>query len=345
MTLGFSRQGLSFARSAVANKLGTAAFAAVVLATALLLLTWWALGNSLSAETLRGCPVAGANVNSLFAALPSTARSMKLASTTISQDGLVFPFHSFVAPQELISSHVQNTKTVYCPTEVVAMVKHCVKRHGSRCTFADVGANIGSCSTLAGLLGARVFAFEAVRENAFVVYQNVVANGLRDRVDVFPFGVSDRADQLNVYRLADNSGHNMVGKLQERLKSQYTADVTTVCRLDALLEQHVHVMKLDVEGHEFEALRGASALVKDFGVDELYFEFSQTLLTSDNAHPDRAAELLDYLRDVLKMTIYSRYNEESGEMLDAVSPSSFRELGKATKGSYSATDLFAKASS
>ena len=73
--------------------------------------------------------------------------------------------------------------------------------------------------------------------------RNIEINQLRDRIEVHPFGLSDRDETVTV-----------------RLNRQ---NVTFECRrLDALVTEPVSVMKLDVEGMEAKVLGGAAGILE-----------------------------------------------------------------------------------
>ena len=78
------------------------------------------------------------------------------------RNGLSFPFHVHDS-DEFVTAHIRKTRRVLCPAELVSEIQsgvHRAHRSGGSFVFLDVGANLGSCAVLAGLLGARVFAFE-----------------------------------------------------------------------------------------------------------------------------------------------------------------------------------------
>ena len=129
-----------------------------------------------------------------------------------------FPFSTYSPARDpAVSKHVIDSGTPYCSPQLVEMIYTCVekkKASGEKCVFADVGANIGSCSVVAGLLGAKVYAFEALKDNAYLTFLNIFQNKLTETVKVFPFGVSNERKQIEIFRLIGNLGHNMVSVLE-----------------------------------------------------------------------------------------------------------------------------------
>lgn len=142
----------------------------------------------------------------------------------------------------------------YCglhEVEEMAFVLH-VLRPGEH--FLDVGANIGSYTVLAAAgAHARVTAVEPIPETFEKLQLNVLLNRLESRVRTCPLGLSDRSGILRFSALLDTVNHVLATD-----ESVPGVDVS-VTRLDDLVgEDCPHVIKIDVEGHEFAVLQGAS---------------------------------------------------------------------------------------
>jgi FkbM family methyltransferase len=126
-------------------------------------------------------------------------------------------------------------------------------------TMLDVGANAAPYSLLATTVtGTRVVAFEPGSLAQARARANIGLNGLADRITLEPLAVSDTDGEarLTADRWATNS----------LVTEGYTGAVEAVptVRLDSYADEHdigrVSLLKVDIEGHEPAALRGASAL-------------------------------------------------------------------------------------
>lgn len=135
----------------------------------------------------------------------------------------------------------------------------------------DVGSNIGTHSVaLAKLLGDKISirAFEAQRQVYYLLCGNIAVNGL-DNVHCHHTAVSDVSNNTILINLPDYNMPNNFGGLEliEPTKSdnQYMTKtrselVTTIC-LDQFNED-VDFIKMDIEGMEHLALKGAKKLIE-----------------------------------------------------------------------------------
>ncbi len=122
--------------------------------------------------------------------------------------------------------------------------------------FLDVGANVGSyCILASGVCHARTWAFEPDPNTAQALKRNISINGLNELVEVYELAISDCEGQVPFTVERDTTN---------RIASATDENVRIVAQntLDAITEGHAPIMvKMDVEGHEEAALRGAKDLL------------------------------------------------------------------------------------
>ena len=129
-------------------------------------------------------------------------------------------------------------------------------------TFIDIGANIGFFTMFAAaIVGAagRVFALEPFQSNLKLLYLNAQLNGFA-QVTILPFAASDEPRLLAFDNVASNG---QVSPLRPDLAFVLGTTLVYGARLDDALREvgTVDVIKIDVEGAEYRALRGATALL------------------------------------------------------------------------------------
>jgi len=147
-------------------------------------------------------------------------------------------------------------------------------------TVIDVGANVGQFSLLMTELNpeAAIHAFEPLPASA-LVFERLFADRPRVHLDRLAIGDEDGTATLRVSRRPDNSSLLPTAPAQLRF-APGTETATTleveVRRLDGLIDPETIVrpalLKLDVQGGELAALRGAERLLGV--VDHVYVEVS-----------------------------------------------------------------------
>ena len=126
--------------------------------------------------------------------------------------------------------------------------------------FYDVGANVGIYSLLSSLLvgGGRVYAFEPVPRNLAYLRKHLELNHARN-VEILPFAICDKIGQAQFEVEASGLMGNLAG--------EGSLSVTTAT-LDSLVENGriapPDFVKMDIEGAELSALRGASFIFQRY---------------------------------------------------------------------------------
>jgi len=137
-------------------------------------------------------------------------------------------------------------------------------------TFVDAGANMGLYSLFAAgrvMPHGRVLALEPSRREFEILVGNVEANQLQN-VRTLPVALSDRRGtaELLVAPLA-NAGHNTLGSFGYGTALE-RREAVPVERLDDIIRdegiERVDMIKMDVEGAEMLALRGAAEVLRQF---------------------------------------------------------------------------------
>lgn len=158
-------------------------------------------------------------------------------------------------------------------------------------TFVDIGANIGY-ETLWGshLVGesGHVYSFEPLPNLAAQIRESLAYNHITN-VTVFQKAAGDARAKASIYVQNTDAGLTSL-VAQPHAEKSTDVEIETV---DSLLGAHtIHMIKLDVEGYELEALRGAQHLIKH-SMPVIVFEFSPHLYERDYA--GKSLELLETL--------------------------------------------------
>jgi FkbM family methyltransferase len=165
----------------------------------------------------------------------------------------------------------------------------------------DIGANLGSfCLPLARKVSKHTYhAFEPQRIVYYQLCGNAFINGL-DNVHCHNFGLSDETKRFELpmpdYSTETNIGAFSIDK-QVRENEYECATVgktepVTVFKLDEGNHKNVRLIKIDVEGHELEVLRGGIKTIKANDYPPIIFE----AWTWKPWYQEKRKQLFDYLQ-------------------------------------------------
>lgn len=128
----------------------------------------------------------------------------------------------------------------------------------------DVGANVGLYSLTAAAKGARVYAFEPNPRTRAKLDKNVRQNELQDRIRVLSEALCDTVGKATLYDDANAEGMGAnagVASLSPRNAGGRSIPVNT-STIDATVAElkldRLHWIKMDIQGAELAALRGAA---------------------------------------------------------------------------------------
>ena len=121
----------------------------------------------------------------------------------------------------------------------------------------DCGAHIGGFTRVALRAGARlVIAIEPEQANILALKKNFEAELKAGKVRIVEKGVWDKAGRLPLHVSNTGDSHSVV--VPQNGKRDETIEVTTIDHLASMLKlSHVDFIKMDIEGAERNALRGA----------------------------------------------------------------------------------------
>jgi FkbM family methyltransferase len=161
----------------------------------------------------------------------------------------------------------------------------------------DIGANEGWFSILAAQLtgdSGRVLAVEPQDRLQAVLAANFALNGLT-RLPVDPAAISDRPGEASLFLTPDtNTG---ASGLSRPTRYRLPCQTVRTCTLKDLLDRHslarVTLLKMDIEGHEHEAILGSPDVFTSGRVEHLALEMHPGLLNRRGRHPGALLAFLE----------------------------------------------------
>ena len=187
--------------------------------------------------------------------------------------------------------------------------------------FYDIGANVGVYSLMASkIMGVRTVSIEPDLMNARLLYENVIMNGVSERVSVLPFAVAERNYTADFFLKSLSYGdalHNLDEKNPLMVAETSLKASVPVFSLDTLVKllglPAPTKLKIDVDGAEARILKGAEQSLRS--VTSLIVEL-------DKNNPNNEA-LIEYLakhgfRLTLQSMPFTSYNECSNGLFERI---------------------------
>ena len=148
-------------------------------------------------------------------------------------------------------------------------------------TVFDVGANIGDWTALA----LSIYPFLQVHcfEPCSAAFNQLQSRKLaREGIFINHFGLSDSAGEATIYVFENGVGTNSLYWRSGLNAEQKSREIVSLDTLDAYCERsdirHIDLLKLDVEGHEFSVLKGATRMLKEGRIYRIQFEYGGTYI-------------------------------------------------------------------
>ena len=138
-------------------------------------------------------------------------------------------------------------------------------------TLIDVGSNVGLYTIYLNLMCDldRNYAFEPLAQVRKRLKINLVLNDLENKVEVFPFALSNQKANKKIYIPPHNMARSSLSleHMTDRQKKSFTKEEQVFCRVfDELFpsfdSQGGAYVKIDVEGHELGVLYGMKEFLK-----------------------------------------------------------------------------------
>lgn len=173
---------------------------------------------------------------------------------------------------------VDGTREPLATARYRAELRELERRRGGL-TVVDIGANLGyfafqylSRSRPAG----RVLAFEPVPSTFDLLQQNVRLNGFEGVMDCYQLGLGAMSKEAKMQL----SNHRNLATVQNTApRSHYVAEIrVSIRRLDEVLPEigvpleSVDVLRMDLQGYEYEVFQGMSRLLEEGSIGLVFVE-------------------------------------------------------------------------
>lgn len=186
-----------------------------------------------------------------------TLKNILLRTHNITNVGKVL-FYVPAYETDLIQKSIVERKKFFEQNLLVELLEFIPKKNA---VILDIGANIGNHTLYWALLcnAAKIYSFEPIKSTYDILVKNIELNELKQKVNLFNVGLSDEktsADIVCYYE--DNIGGISVKKSE--------TGSLLLDKLDniEIKESKIDFVKIDVEGHELLALKGATKTLEKY---------------------------------------------------------------------------------
>jgi FkbM family methyltransferase len=135
-------------------------------------------------------------------------------------------------------------------------------------TFVDIGAHIGTYSWILGTQSKKVYAFEPTKSIYNILCANIALHNLSSKTEAHQVALSSQRKKMTFFENSEDGGTNGLMACNDYI-DKYEIEVKT---LDDYNIENIGIIKIDVEGHELEVLRGATQTLRNNGYPPLLFE-------------------------------------------------------------------------
>lgn len=172
-----------------------------------------------------------------------------------------------VLPEKVLQSYLfVKHKQAYVHKQEKELIQKTIQKDD---VCVDVGANIGYFTNLFLRLApkGKVFAFEPCKKTFYVMVKHITA---KERVLPFNIGISDKKGGALLY-ISESHPQNAMYEQDNTVGTQ----LTYFLPLDYFLTgKHVDFIKMDIQGAELKALKGAERVLQQNKNIKLLLEFS-----------------------------------------------------------------------
>lgn len=162
--------------------------------------------------------------------------------------------------------------------------------------FVDIGGNIGYYSLFAKTLqnkNGAVYIFEPIPRLCKQIKQSIIENDFSN-ITLIPYGLSDREGEANILIVDENVGASSVKRKGDD-PAIIGSETIHLKVMDSFRDEitRVDLIKIDVEGNEYEALLGGEVMINTHKPD-IIMEFTPMLYESD--YEGKTLKFIEWLK-------------------------------------------------
>lgn len=161
--------------------------------------------------------------------------------------------------------------------------------------FVDLGANIGFFTLIAARIvgeSGKVFAFEPTPGTKKFLTRNVSENDFDDRVVIEGYAVTDKCGKAR-FNVTELSECNSICDSEDANTNVIEVDTISLDEYFLKTPSSINLIKMDIEGQEFPAMRGMKEIVKANPDIKIIFEYHKQHIKENNLASVEIFQLLE----------------------------------------------------
>lgn len=162
-------------------------------------------------------------------------------------------------------------------------------------TILEIGANIGYYVLLENKIAnnGKIFAFEPLLFNRKLLNMNVKLNDVNN-IEIFPFALGDQNKEQKFYIYKKRNWSSFNKNIKGEIVS---SEIVKTITIDDFVEEYLGdtsptVLRMDVEGYEYEVIKGATNTIASCNNLKIFMEIHSHILPQE-----KIDDLLNILKD------------------------------------------------
>jgi FkbM family methyltransferase len=168
--------------------------------------------------------------------------------------------------------------------------------------MVDAGGNHGTYALYSAALNQSVLVFEILSDYWIIIQESIRINPkFNERMILYPFGVSDEYQEWKILSQAETSRLDFMKSKISKTHDEKSWNNLTIAHaypLDDFIFQKVSVMKIDVEGFEIRALKGAIEIIRHWGVGAILIEIVPKRWSWNNITIEEGISVLEQVTSI-----------------------------------------------
>jgi FkbM family methyltransferase len=149
-------------------------------------------------------------------------------------------------------------------SEETELVQNILKQLPSNYTLLDIGANTGYYGIMSAYMSpqSKTYSFEPLNQHCDYIIESSKLNKLSN-IDIIEYALGETNEKKDIYPVG--SGTSFIKDFTKHGKNKINIEIKV---LDDVVKEkkidNIHFVKIDVEGFEFEVLKGAKNTIESF---------------------------------------------------------------------------------